>query len=295
MCHITSWRRCQRDVLGLLGLVMVVILSACSSATGAQPSHQLAVTSTAAHPLVFYEGDDDLEPFTPFYAQQEPDGSVMTFGFAQNEGAYYITTYMANTWQETGISNGFAPGDPLWACDQSEGTSTSFSADATMMARACQDGSFTIFSLPNALVLYHQPGTQQNTALTDRAPVIAFAPQSNLLAVTDDGPLAPAIHSPYSIPIPGSHKESSRLARGCCRARHGRPMVHRWRRSISPEASISGMRGRNKPPPPPPCRNFSLAWLPATDLTPRRNGPLMALTLSSQRQRKMARCSVRGH
>lgn len=184
-------RYCWRGVVPTTILALALIVGACSSATGASPSHQLAVTNTTPHPLVFYEGDDDLEPFTPFYVHAGPNGSVMTFGFAENEGAYYITTYDANTWQETGISNGFAPGDPLWACDQAADTSTTFSPDATMMARACLDGSFTVFSLPNALTLYHQPSTQQNTALTDRAPVIVFSPNSSLVAATNDGPAGP--------------------------------------------------------------------------------------------------------
>jgi WD40 repeat protein len=191
MDHIFSLLPRRRGRLSIVALIMAVTLCACSSATGAPLSHQITVTDVAPQPLVFYEGDDDLEPFTPFYAQPGPDGTVLTFGFAQNEGAYYITTYNTSTWQETGISNGFAPGDPLWACDQSEDTSTTFSPDATMMARACQDGSFTVFSLPNALTLHHESGIQQGVALTDRAPVVTFSPKAGLLAVTDDGPAGP--------------------------------------------------------------------------------------------------------
>ena len=182
----------QRTMLAPVALVLALILSACqASSTSVQPSHQLAVIRTTPHPLTFYEGQDDTEPLTPFYIHPGPKGTVLAFSFEQNEGAYYIATYDMSTWQETAISNGFAPNDPLWNCDQADSTSTTIAGDGTMMARSCVDGSATIFSLPNALMLYHQNGVQQSITLTDRAPIVAFAPQGGHVAITNDGPDGP--------------------------------------------------------------------------------------------------------
>ncbi|HKD77701.1 MAG TPA: hypothetical protein VKB76_19500, partial [Ktedonobacterales bacterium] len=168
-------------------LLLIALVAACSAATD-QPSHQLSVTPTTPHPLTFYEGDDDIEPFTPLYAQQGPGNSVLTIGFADREGAYYVPTYDTNTWQEVSLSNGFAANDPLWDCDDAPETSVTFSSDAKMMARSCSDGSLTIFSLPDALTLYHHSGASATLTLTDRVPSIAFAPNGNFVAATDDGP-----------------------------------------------------------------------------------------------------------
>jgi WD40 repeat protein len=184
------WRITQvlrRGCIAATILLIATLLSACSAAAR-QPSHQLSVSPTTPHPLTFYEGDDDIEPFTPLYAQRGPGNTVLTIGFADREGAYYIPTYDANSWQEVSLSNGFAANDPLWDCDDAPETSVVFSPDARMMARSCADGSFTIFSLPDALTLDHQSGASAALTLTDRAPSIAFAPTNTLVAATDDGP-----------------------------------------------------------------------------------------------------------
>lgn len=171
-----------------LGCLIGVIMTACTSAATTTGT---AITFLPPQPLTFYEGEDDIEPFTPFLAAPGSPGTVMTFGFAEREGAYYVTTYNAQTWAETGISNGFAPTDPLWDCDATPETGTTFAAAEHLVARTCVDGSVTVFSLPDALPLWHVPGSPGNGALTARIPAIAFAPRGNLLAFTNDGPRGP--------------------------------------------------------------------------------------------------------
>jgi hypothetical protein len=171
------------------GAIFLLLLAACGGANaGSMPQQSIHIQQFSAQPITFYEGDEEIEPFTPFMAQRGPQGRVLTFGFAANEGAYYITTYDAGTWQERGISNGFQPTDPQWECDQTPETSTFFSADATRVVRACADGSATVFALPDAVPLYHHAGTTSDVALAARAPIAAFAPDGHTLALSDDGP-----------------------------------------------------------------------------------------------------------
>src|SRR5579883_1659428 len=174
---------------------VVWLLAGCGAGAGSMQQQTLHIQRLAAQPITFYEGDEEIEPFTPFMAVLGPQGRVLTFGFAANEGAYYITIYDAATWQERGISNGFQPTDPQWECDQTPETSTFFSADATKVARACADGSVTVFSLPNAVPVFHQPGANNgDIALAARAPIAAFSPDGRTLALTDDGPSGPGEH-----------------------------------------------------------------------------------------------------
>ena len=175
----------------LIPLVLLT-LAACSQGTShPTASHALAVHALPAVPLTFYEGADDLEPFTPFLAQAGPNGTMLTFGYAEREGAYYIATYSTAKWAETNISNGFGPTDPQWACDQSPDISTTFTPDVSLMARTCGDGSMTIFTLPNALSVYHITGSPDDVSLAARSPVAEFSPDNKTLALTDDGPGGP--------------------------------------------------------------------------------------------------------
>jgi WD40 repeat protein len=178
--------RCIVSV-GVIGLALW--LMACAPTSASVASHALTVTAAPPIPLTFYEGEDDTEPFTPFLVAAGQQGNVMTFGYADREGAYYIATYAsANTWDEVSISNGFAPSDPLWDCDAADSTSTTIAATGTLMARSCADGSVTAFALPNALAIYHQNSTSSGVGLSSRAPVTAFSPDGTKMALTDDGP-----------------------------------------------------------------------------------------------------------
>jgi WD40 repeat protein len=185
--------RALGNTIRLIALAALLsVLAACGAARGnGTPPALLAVHAAPPQPLTFYEGDENIEPFTPFLALRGPQGSVLALGFAEREGAYYITTYDAVTWQERGISNGFQPSDPQWDCDQAPDISTTFSTDLTRLARTCADGSMTIFALPEAVPLYHQAGASGDVALADRAPAAVFAPDGRTLAVTDDGPSGP--------------------------------------------------------------------------------------------------------
>lgn len=185
------WRGIARWPLTLVPLLALGVAACAQSQTGPTASHQLAIKALPSQPLTFYEGEATLEPFTPFLAQLGPNNSILTFGFAQNEGAFYITTYNSANWQETAISNGFGPTDPQWACDQSPENSTTFSRDVTMMVRACADGSLTVFNLPGAVALFHITGSPDDVSLAARSPVAVFAPDGKTLAVTDDGPGGP--------------------------------------------------------------------------------------------------------
>ncbi len=167
-------------------------LAACaSSGGGGTVANTLRVTPQASHALTFYEGEDDTppEPFTPFLVANGPDASVISFGFSQLEGAYYLARYDA-AWGERDISNGFQPSDPKWDCDQSPETSV-LSPDATFVARPCADGSLNVFAASTAIVVFHRGGTPGGIALSARVPVAAFAPDSHTVALTNDGPSGP--------------------------------------------------------------------------------------------------------
>ncbi len=213
----------------LLPSLTLLILAGCGGATGgstASPNHSLLVTPQPAKALTFYEGTEDIEPFTPFAAVYSANGgwsasngsgnqtssipSYLTFGFAPIEGASYVTGYDAQTWQETIISNGFLPNDPLWDCDAAPEQGTFIAADGSMVARACSDGSITFFSLPNALVLHQVKGDPTALQLGAREPAVTFSPHGSgatgappnaamdqpaeLIAYTDDGPAGPGTH-----------------------------------------------------------------------------------------------------
>lgn len=187
------FRRRLLPVAALLALA--ALLAACASGStsaapsGPPPNHTLAVTAGAPHPLTFYEGQEDIEPFTPFFAA--PAGtSVLTMGFAANEGAYYLTTYDAG-WNVTAVSNGFTPNDPHWDCDTAPGSAIAVAANRTLMARPCADGSVTVYALPDALDVYHISGAPGVIPIGAREPVAAFAPNGSLLALTNDGPGGP--------------------------------------------------------------------------------------------------------
>ncbi len=179
-----------------LALLSVVVVAACSSSSASEPapSRALAVAAQPPHPLTFYEGGDDREPFTPFFASRGPNGTVVTMGFANNEGAYYLAAFDAATWNETDISNGFAPGDPLWDCDESPDTEIALAPDTSLLARPCADGSVTIFSLPDAVMKYHATVAPSASPIASRVPSVAFAPQGGLVAITDDGPSGAGQH-----------------------------------------------------------------------------------------------------
>ncbi len=167
---------------------LALCLAACAQNSTGAVSHALAVTAAPPIPLTFYEGPGETEPFTPFLVASGPQGGVMTFGYAEREGAYYIATYASSTWKEIAISNGFAPSDPLWDCDAAGSTSTTIAASGTLMARSCADGSVTVFALPNALSVYYQSSTNNSIGLSSRAPVTAFSPDGSKMALTGDGP-----------------------------------------------------------------------------------------------------------
>ncbi len=216
-----NWMHRRRPSLGsLLVGITLLILAGCGGATGGSttsPNHSLLVTPQPAKALTFYEGTEDIEPFTPFAAVYSanggwsvPNGSgnqaasiptYLTFGFAPVEGASYVTGYNAQTWQETVISNGFLPNDPLWDCDASPEQGTFIAADGSMVARACSDGSITFFSLPNALVVHQVKGDPTALQLGAREPSVTFSPHgpggtgatttTELIAYTDDGPAGP--------------------------------------------------------------------------------------------------------
>lgn len=181
-----------RRVCWTMLVLLTGMLAACGAA-GARTATPalLAVHAAPPQPLTFYEGDENIEPFTPFLAQRGPNGVVLTLGFAEREGAFYNTTYDAATWQERAISNGLQPSDPQWDCDQSPDISTTFTADLTRLARTCADGSLTVFTLPDAVPLYHQAGVSGDLALAERAPAAIFAPDGRTLALTNDGPAGP--------------------------------------------------------------------------------------------------------
>jgi hypothetical protein len=178
--------------LGRWAMVLVTgLLVACGGNTHATSSNQIAITTQASHPLNFYEGNDDNEPFTPFLATLGPPGVVATLGFATNEGAYYVTTYNISTWLERANSNGLQPSDPQWDCDQAPDRSTVFAPNILHLVRSCADGSLTVFDLPDAIPVYHQPAAPATVSLSARVPVAVFAPDSQMLALTDDGPDGP--------------------------------------------------------------------------------------------------------
>ena len=186
--HTTGF---YRRLLACGSMLCLLLCAACAGGTtGASIAHTLTVTPQVAQPITFYEGDENIEPFTPFLVQNGPNNSIMAFGFSQNEGAYYIATYDAATWHEQAISNGFQPSDPHWDCDQSPENST-ISPDGTLVARPCADGSITVFAQLDAITVFHQTGNFANATLSARAPVAAFAPDSRTLALTDDGPGGP--------------------------------------------------------------------------------------------------------
>jgi WD40 repeat protein len=175
-------RRVAGAIAGML------LLAACGPSSTPAVSHALAVTAGSPHPLTFYEGSDDIEPITPFYATLGPNGTVLALGFVPNEGAYYLNFYNATTWEDQGIANGFQPSDPLWECDESYSNEIAISADGSLLARSCQDGSLTIYALPTSVMAYHAVVSASTTVLTARTPVVAFAPAGGLAAITDDGP-----------------------------------------------------------------------------------------------------------
>ncbi len=179
-----------------LVVTSVLLAAACDSpgaATGgATPSHALAVTVGAPQPLTFYEGEDDTEPLTPFYVSRGSNGTANAIGYVPNEGGYYLDVYDATSWQEKFIANGFEPSDPLWDCDQSFSNEIAMNGDSSLLARSCDDGSLTVYTLPISVPVFHTVISSSNTVVAARAPVVAFAPSPrNLVAITDDGPGGP--------------------------------------------------------------------------------------------------------
>ena len=172
-------------------VVLLASLAACASSASNTVAHTLTVTPQPAHALTFYEGEDgeEPEPFTPFLVANGPGSTVISFGFSQFEGAYYLTKYDAS-WGERDISNGFQPSDPRWDCDQSPETSI-ISPDTTFVARPCTDGSLTVFTASTAIEVFHRGETPGAAALGARIPVAAFAPDSHTVALTNDGPGGP--------------------------------------------------------------------------------------------------------
>jgi WD40 repeat protein len=182
----------RRGMWCMVVLIIASSLMACSTSTAnTSLSNQIAITAQAPHSLYFYEGSDDNEPFTPFLASLGPSGIVATLGFATNEGAYYVTTYNTTTWRERANSNGLQPSDPLGDCDQAPDRSTVFAPNLLHLARSCADGSLAIFNLPDAIAVYRQPAASETVTLSDRVPVVAFAPDNQTVALTDDGPAGP--------------------------------------------------------------------------------------------------------
>lgn len=184
----------HRQLLALLCSIPLILVTACNqnTATSTVPvSHAVAVTPKLPQPITFYEGPDELEPFTPFFINTGSSGSVVTVGFAQAEGAYYLTSYDTNSWKQNNLSNGFSPTDPLWECDSYIDTSLAVAADTSALSRSCIDGSVTIFKIPDALPVYHVSATQTLTTLGQRAPIVAFSRTNHMVAITNDGPSGP--------------------------------------------------------------------------------------------------------
>jgi hypothetical protein len=173
-----------------LSVVVLLCLAACTGSS-ATVAHSLAVTPQVSHALTFYEGeaDEDPEAFTPFMVANGPKNTVISFGFALQEGAYYLASYDA-TWQERNISNGFQPSDPHWDCDQSP-ESAVVSPDVTLVARPCIDGSLTVFAESTAIEVFHRNAPAGGISLSARVPSVAFAPDSHTIALTNDGPSGP--------------------------------------------------------------------------------------------------------
>lgn len=181
---------------GVVLVTTLAVLAGCgnggaSSAAPPPVSHAVAVAPAPAKPLTFYEGEEDIEPFTPFAITRTLMGQVLAFGYATMEGANYVATFDATNWQVQSVSNGFLPNDPAWDCDSSPELGTSFAPDGSMVARACVDGSVTVFSLPYALILMHQDGIPATVPVAARIPQAIFSPTSHLLALTNDGPGGP--------------------------------------------------------------------------------------------------------
>lgn len=177
-----------KRIAGVALMALTSVSSACISSANGAASNQIAITAHVPQSLYFYEGSDDNEPFTPFLATLGPAGIVATVGFATNEGAYYVTTYDTTTWRERANSNGLQPSDPQWDCDQAPDRSTAFAPNLLHLVRSCADGSLTVFALPDAVAVYHQPADADAVTLSARVPVAVFSPDSQTLALTDDGP-----------------------------------------------------------------------------------------------------------
>lgn len=194
--QLLHWRACvlpKRMITHIMILVFVA-LSGCSSSVTVTSVPAIAVVAMTPHPLTFYEGEDSIEPFAPFYVSPGPQGTVNMMGFAQREGAYYVASYLSMNWNITGVSNGFAPSDPQWECDTSPEDAIAISPTVNFLARPCADGSVTVFSLPDALPVLHLPAMGSSVGLTSRKPVAVFSPDGTQMALTDDSPLGPGSH-----------------------------------------------------------------------------------------------------
>jgi WD40 repeat protein len=186
------WARWRQRWVACGGVALLVCLAACAGTSGGSTAaHTLPVTPQPAIALTFYENEagEGPEAFTPFLVSNGPAHSVVSFGFSQQEGAYYIASYDAD-WHERDISNGFQPSDPKWDCDDAYNTSV-IAPDVTLVARPCVDGSISFFAETTATVLFRLPGTPGVVSLSARIPSAAFAPVGHVVAITNDGPAGP--------------------------------------------------------------------------------------------------------